>query len=102
MSAEYEPTNLAAADKRQEETALEAQKRHEQEAADWRHLLGDKRGRRIVWGLMAKAGVFRVSFNPDPYQTAFSEGQRNLGLSLLAAVMTHAPETLLRMQNEAE
>lgn len=102
MAAAYDPTDLPAEQARTAEEDKAAELRRAQEAADWQFILGDARGRRIVWDLLARAGVFKVSFVPDPYQTAFAEGGRNLGLTVLAKISEHAPASYLLMQNEAK
>lgn len=75
----------------------------EQRLKDWRWLLADRRGRRVVWSLLEEAGVFRSSFDPDRAQvTAFHEGQRNAGLRILNAVMQADAEAFVTMQREAK
>lgn len=75
----------------------------EQGLEDWRWLLADRRGRRIVWALLEEAGVFRTSFDADrPQVTAFNEGQRNTGLRTLNAVMQADPDAFVTMQREAK
>jgi hypothetical protein len=69
---------------------------------DWRWLLADKRGRRIAWKLLEDAGIFRTSFDRDSNgQTAFNEGQRNIGLRVLAQAMQADPSAYERMTREA-
>lgn len=102
MATDYDPTDLTAERERTAEEAKQADQKRQQESADWQFLLGDARGRRIVWGLLEKAGVFRVSFSSDALQMAFNEGQRNLGLGTLALVFEHAPKAFALMQAEAK
>lgn len=102
MAAEYDPTDLEALGDQDTEKVKAAEQKQAEEAADWRFILGDQRGRRIVWALLAKAGVFRVSYSSDALQMAFNEGGRNLGLEVLAKVSEHAPASYLLMQNEAK
>ncbi len=68
---------------------------------DFRWLMGDARGRRFVWDLLGKAGLFRSSFGPSTELTAFNEGRRDLGLGVLAELMQLCPEQYARMQAEA-
>jgi len=100
MAADYDPTDLSAEAERDDERAKAASQLNEQEAKDWQFLLGDGRGRRIVWGLLEKAGVFRVSFSSDALQMAFNEGNRNLGLVIQAKMLEHAPRAYLEMLEE--
>jgi diketogulonate reductase-like aldo/keto reductase len=63
--------------------------------------MSGKRGRRVVWSLLDRAGVFRSSFVAgSPEQTAFNEGQRNMGLIYLDLILTHAPDAHSTMVDE--
>ncbi|MBA4359803.1 MAG: hypothetical protein C0411_03610 [Pseudomonas sp.] len=55
----------------------------QQEAADFRWIMNDHRGRRFMWRLMGHCKVFQPSFNPHGGVMNFNEGQRNVGLFLL-------------------
>lgn len=67
--------------------------------ADTKWLMGNDAGRRIVWGLLDEAGVFRTSMTGDNW-TFFNEGQRNQGLRLLARVQAHCPDEYALMTKE--
>ena len=69
--------------------------------ADFSRLMAEEWGRRIVRLLLAEAGVWRGSFSPDAFQTAFNEGRRAQGLFLLDAVK-HCDEFLLLMEREED
>lgn len=56
-------------------------------------------GRRFVWRLLDKAGVYRTSFTGDN-NTFFLEGQRNMGLFLLQLVNEYAVEQYALMLSE--
>lgn len=71
-----------------------------QEAEDLKWLMSSKRGRRIVWRLLDRAGVFRLSFNATAMVMAFNEGTRNEGLRLLAAIHDHCPDRYVEMLTE--
>jgi hypothetical protein len=58
----------------------------QQEADDIKWLMGSKRGRRILWRQLDRAGVFRSSFNTNAMQMAFNEGARNEGLRVLGLI----------------
>ena len=72
-----------------------------QREADFSRLMAEEWGRRIVRLLLAEAGVWRGSFSPDAFQTAFNEGRRAQGLFLLDAVK-HCDEFLLLMEREED
>ena len=67
---------------RREKTAKTARLQRNE---DFRWLMGDLRGRRFVWDLLAKAGLFRSSLGLSPELTAFNEGRRDLGATWVAA-----------------
>lgn len=97
----FDPTDLRGQER--DKAELEAKKRLIQEAEDQdiKWLASSRRGRRIVWRLLAEAGVFRSSFNPSAMQMAFNEGNRNYGNKLLAAIIALCPEQFHVMQREA-
>jgi hypothetical protein len=68
---------------------------------DLRQILSTPGGRRFIWGELSDAGIFRGSFSANASQTAFAEGQRDRGLSLLARVNEVDRNAFARMQNEA-
>lgn len=67
-----------------------------------RWVMNDARGRRVVWAVLHKAGVYRLSFDLDPCLTAFNEGRRDIGNGLLADVMRLCPDQYPRMAAEAQ
>lgn len=90
------------ADTSKEQSRRDAAKLARQvEANDIKWLMGNKQGRRIVWRLLARAGVYRTSFAGVDAQTNFNEGARNNGLLLLADVNTHAPDAFAVMAAES-
>jgi hypothetical protein len=62
--------------------------------------MSSKRGRRIVWRLMERAGVFRSTFTSNSMQSAFNEGMRNYGVVVLAQVHELTPEQYPLMLKE--
>lgn len=49
---------------------------------DYENLFSSDIGQRVLRDLMASCGMFRSSFDKDPYATAFNEGKRMVGLHL--------------------
>jgi hypothetical protein len=88
----------------QERAREDAQKRDRlaqvNEAEDFKWLMSSKRGRRVVWRLLDRAGVFRLSFNTNAMQMAFAEGNRNEGLRILGQIHSHCPELYPQMMKE--
>jgi hypothetical protein len=66
---------------------------------DIKWLMGSRRGRRIVWRLLERTGVFRSSFTGNS-ETFFREGMRNVGLMLMAQINEACPEQYTQMVQE--
>ena len=71
------------------------------EANDWKWLMSSTQGRRIVWRLMDKAGVYRTSFTGNS-ETFFKEGMRNMGLFIVAEIQAHSPDSYALMLTESK
>ena len=61
-----------------------------------------KRGRRIVWLLLDRAGVFRTSFSSDPLVMAWNEGNRNAGNRMLSLINRECPDLYIKMLKEQD
>lgn len=70
--------------------------------ADFKWLMADVRGRRIVWRQLGESGVFASSYHPTAMQMAFNEGKRNDGIKLLAKVHEHCPDLYSTMMKEQQ
>ena len=90
--SDYDPTDIRSQERTKAENDLRSKLAKDTEEADLKWLMGSKRGRRIVWRLLDRAGVFRLSFNTNSMTMAFNEGNRNEGLRILAQVHALCPE----------
>jgi hypothetical protein len=61
--------------------------------------MSDPRGRRVMWGLLETAGIYRSSFTGNS-ETFFREGQRVVGLTYLKKMVEHCPEKYALMTKE--
>jgi len=95
----YDPTDTRAQDKTKAELDEEARRLSRQETDDFKWLMSDKRGRRIVWGLLERTGIYRSSFTGNS-ETFFREGARNVGLVYLDLLNTYTPEKYNLMVTE--
>lgn len=93
---DFDPFDVRTAQQRDADRRHEAAVDKRVEAEDWAWLLGNKRGRRIVRELLEYCGVDRVSYTGNS-ETFFREGQRSVGLRLITAMQTHAPEHYLEL-----
>jgi len=96
----YDPLDIKSQDRDRSDKDLRGRLERESEESDIRWLMGNKRGRRIVWRLLDQAGVFRSSFNTNAMAMAFAEGNRNYGLRTLAQIHALCPEHYPVMMKE--
>ena len=66
------------------------------------NLMSSLAGRAWVYSLLSAAHMFQTSFSPNSLSMAFAEGERNLGLRILGAVVAHCPDQYLAMMREAQ
>jgi hypothetical protein len=100
--SDHDPFDIYALDEAEADRKARTARELEDEIGDLKWLMSNKRGRRVVWRLLEKAGLYRSSFNNSGSITAFNEGQRNVGLRLMALIHTHCAEqymTLLQEKN---
>lgn len=97
---EQDPVDAALLEAQRSQDRATALAVTQTEIGDFKWIVSNKRGRRFVWRLLEKAGVFRTSFTGDPQWTAFNEGTRNYGLWVWAMVQEHAPESYALMLSE--
>lgn len=95
----YDPTDLRGQQKAREKSEREQRLAIEELKADLQWLMGDARGRRLMWAWLGAAGIYRTSFTGDS-KTFFREGMRNMGLMLQSQVMEHCPERFAEMMLE--
>lgn len=95
-----DPTDLAGQKTDDKERADKAALDALQRVEDVRWLMASKAGRRIAWGWLSDAGVFRNPFNHSGSITAFNCGQMNIGQRFFAEIMQHAPDTYVVMLKE--
>ena len=97
----YDPLDLESQDKQRQARDLKQKLADQTENDDVKWLMGSKRGRRILWRFLDRAGVYRSSFHQNSMTMAFNEGVRNEGLRLLATINTAAPDLFATMTKEA-
>jgi hypothetical protein len=99
---DHDPFDTGAQDVNRQESDKRVILAAKQEAADLDWLMSSRRGRRIVWGLLARSGVFRLSFNTNSMTMAFNEGVKNEGLRLMGLLHTVCPEQYVQMTKESK
>lgn len=99
---EFDPTDSDEQTLEQNKMAEELALANETAIADFKWLMADVRGRRIVWRQLGESGVFASSYHPTAMQMAFNEGKRNDGIKLLAKVHEHCPDLYSTMMKEQQ
>lgn len=81
-----------------------AQKKRETFESDLRWLMGDPRGRRLVFRLLSEIRMFQTTFDPgikDPeVNMVFREGQKNVGYKILSDINKVCPKSYFEMLQE--
>lgn len=90
--SKFDPLDVRAQEQAREEATERARLAQRQDAEDFKWLMGSKRGRRMVWRQLERAGVFRLSFNTNAMQMAFAEGSKNEGIRTIALIHSICPE----------
>jgi hypothetical protein len=99
---QYDPTDIAGNEQVRRERTKQQRTEHYLVNEDMKWLMGSKRGRRITWRILERAGIFRSSFTGNN-ETFFKEGMRNVGLALMAQIHEACPESytlMVKEQNE--
>jgi hypothetical protein len=99
--SEYDPVDLNSKDEAKKKRDIREKLEQATEDGDIRWLMGSRRGRRIVWRLLERAGVFRLTFNTNAMTMAFAEGNRNFGNHMLMQIHALCPELYPVMLKEA-
>ena len=64
-------------------------------------LMSTTQGREWVHDLLAECHVFVKSFDPNPYDAAFNEGARSIGLGVIGDVTAYCLDEYVLMMREA-
>jgi hypothetical protein len=67
--------------------------------SDMKWLMADKRGRRVMFDLLSRAGIYTSSFTGNS-ETFFREGRRSIGLEYLKEVESLAFDGFVKMLQE--
>lgn len=97
---DFDPTDFDGLEEAANERQALASLRDRQEIEDLQAIMGDAAGRRFMWRLLGQTGVYRSSFTGEPHGTIFREGERNVGLRLLAIINRHCADEYAEMQKE--
>jgi hypothetical protein len=63
--------------------------------------MSNKRGRRIVWRILERSGLYQSPFSLNTTDMAHRVGMQNEGRAMLALIEAYAPEQVAAMKREA-
>jgi len=75
-------------------------RQHDKHLNDIRSMLKSPEGRRVMWYMLSSCRTMAASMSANPYDTAYREGQRSIGLMLLDDIMEAKPEAYDQMRRE--
>lgn len=101
MSGEFDPHDLRAQDAAKAETEEAARLRQRIAVDDLKLLMSQVQGRRFVWRLLERTGVFRNPFTGNS-ETYFRCGEMNIGQWLLGQIHEHCPDRYHQMVKEQQ
>ena len=67
----------------------------------WKDVLATYEGRYVVWLVLEQCGIYQPSFTADAATTAWKEGKRAIGLTILGDLFRIDPNMYALMQQEA-
>lgn len=97
------PRDLLDVSREQHERAeheKQVAKQRQIEIDDFRWLMRNKQGRRVMWRLLSKAGIFQSGFASDAMLMAHREGFKDYGRWLITEIEQTCPELYLTMLTE--
>lgn len=97
-----DPTDLRSQARASQKSQLELKVERDKEIEDFKLLMGSAWGRRVVFRLLERAGIYRLSFTSNGAYTSFNEGQRNIGLYFIDLINTHCLDEFVLMLKEQE
>jgi hypothetical protein len=71
----------------------------QQKDEDMKKLLSEAFGRRIMWRMLERCGIYKTSFTGNS-TTFFNEGRRAVGLEILEEIIASSPTSYTLMQSE--
>lgn len=96
----HDPLDIRAQEEAKDQRDARSKLDQQNESEDFKWLMSSKRGRRIVWRQLERAGVFRTPFNTNAMLMAHACGEKNEGLKMLAQVLQLCPERFPEMLSE--
>ncbi len=96
----HDPFDIQGQEVQLKEAEERARREVQQEVEDYKWLMSSKRGRRVIFRVLERAGVYRMSFDTNAMTMAFNEGRRNEGLYLTSKLLGACPDLHAQMLKE--
>lgn len=98
----YNPLDTDATQAAEAESAEAKQRRRIREESDFKWMMQDKRGRRVMWRLLGFTGLHRSPWTAQREATDFNCGMQNVGQMLQAEIHLLCPEQYFAMVKEQQ
>jgi len=98
--AEDEQAPNAADENQVRHRAKKERERREQYEADVKAVMSTAAGRRVMWSLLTRAGIFQSSVAAEAHLVYVNEGRRNMGLEVMHELERCASDEFQRMWKE--
>lgn len=72
------------------------------ETDDIKSVMSSVHGRRLIWRMLSRCGVFKSVHHPSGSQVYYNAGQQDIGHFLMAEILETDPKLFLDMQIEAK
>lgn len=82
------------------EETKEAKKQRDKELIDLKTVLASPPGRRFMWRLLSKCGLFESTFNTETAIASYLSGQQDFGHFLMSEIVEADPNLWLKLQRE--
>lgn len=69
---------------------------------DYKEIFGSVAGKKVLYDMMKAGNMLQSSFDKDPHEMAFNEGQRNMVLRILTLLKTDPMELRKFIQEREE
>lgn len=96
----HNPADTGEQDERRITGKAASELARQQEKDDVGWLMTHREGRRIVWRVLARAGIYRIAYHQNDRDEAFQLGQQALGFEAFAEINTVCPNLYIKMLQE--
>ncbi len=85
---------------REDKAKKAAERKRKRELSDIRLIIKSPEGRRFIWRLLEKAGIFVRSYTGEVNSTMFNEGKREIGNWMFSELFDANPNAFTQLSQE--